>query len=49
MYMYIKLFYKMFFLGSDEELNVTHYTKQPNVYVTQNSKVGFFKWILLCK
>ena len=28
------------FCISDEEINVTHYTKPPNVSVTQNSKVG---------
>lgn len=27
------------FFNSDEELNVTHFTKPPNVSVTQNSKV----------
>ena len=36
---YLEYMYFISFLNSDEELNVTHYTKPPNVSVTQNSKV----------
>ena len=38
--MYSVMSSNLSFCNSDEEINVTHYTKPPNVSVTQNSKVG---------
>ena len=41
-FMYSVMSSNLSFCNSDEEVNVTHYTKPPNVSVTgtQNSKVG---------